>query len=708
METLNRREILKKLIGVSVGTTITQVLGVGQSLNAITALADVSSNSENINITNIVPRLDYDFLSPIAKGIGGGIGEFSYSIGEAGANIARGGGEAGGNVLRGIGEGLKERLRDVISNADDKRKLLESSQQQDFQRKREIIKLMRDSLREDRDKQIALKLTEIQSNWDLQNWNGVLSRQETEDLLKQQKDCLVILLSPPEISIDAPASIRNNLQIELNELESFLVKYYPDSDRAHQVKFYSDYFKRPIGNINVAQLQKILAPVPTVILDLDVTDYTYTVKVHFWGVQNNQRRFYSSKVWNWERGNKELISKGAEEKEALRTIRQTIVNSNKFLAAYIADLYYLNLDPYYEIKFPQISAELNQSGLDDKWLQPYANDLKKTQLTERQIYERELKEITDAVAKEQKRPEVNAEKWKLINTLPESLESFVPLAISPDGETLASSNRQETIKLWNLKTGELLRTLKGNSSFLIVNSVAISPDGQTLASSGWQETIKLWNLKTGELLRTLKGNSSFLMVTCMAISPDGQTIASGGGDENTIKLWNLKTGELLRTLVGHSNTVFSVAISPNGQTIFSGSGDKTIKTWNLKTGELLRTLAGHSEGVRSVAISPDGQTLASGSGDKTIKIWNLKIGELLRTLAGHSETVFSVAISPNGQTIFSGSGDKTIKIWNLKTGELLRTLAGHSEGVSSVAISPDGQTLASGSFDKTIKIWSNS
>ncbi|AFY92543.1 WD40 repeat domain-containing protein [Chamaesiphon minutus] len=700
METLNRRKMLKKLIGVSVGTTIAQVLGVGQSLNAITALADVSSNSENINILNYGLRLDYDFLSPISKGIGGGIGEFSYSIGEAGANTVRGAGEAGGNVLRGIGEGLRERLRDIISNAEGKRKLIEFSQQQDLQRKREIIELMRDSLREDRDKQIALKLTEIQSNWDLQNWNGVLSRQETEDLLKQQKDCLVILMSPPEISIDAPASIRNNLQIELNELESFLVNYYPDSDRSHQVKFYSDYFKRPIGNINVDQLQKILAPVPTVILDLDVTDYTYKVKVHFWGVQNNQRRFYSSKVWNWERGNKELISKGAEEKEALRTIRQTIVNTNKFLAAYIADLYYLNLDPYYEIKFPKISAELNQAGLDDNWLQPYVDDLKKIQLSEQKIYESELKVLADAT-EEEETIRTEAQKWKLINTLSGHSGTIHSIAISPDGQMLVSSSDDKTIKVWNLKTGELLNSIEGLSTEF--NSIAISPDGQMIVSSNGK-TITLWSLKTGELLNAIQGHSGEL--DSFAISPDGQMIASSSTD-NTMDLWSLKTGKLLRTI----EKLSLVAFSRLGYIVARDSNN--TKILDLETGKIIRSIEG-----LALEISPDGQKIpVVDSKTETIKLWNLETGNIY-TWGLSNAALFkgsylgNSTISPDGRILVNGDSNGKVKLWNLKTGELLRVLEGHSNWISSnwiysVAISPNGHTLASGRSDKTIEIWSN-
>ena len=246
----------------------------------------------------------------------------------------------------------------------------------------------------------------------------------------------------------------------------------------------------------------------------------------------------------------------------------------------------------------------------------------------------------------------------------------------------------------------LEKTLEGHSDS--VNSVAYSPDGQTLASGSNDETIKVWNVKTGNLLQTLKGHSE--LVYSVAYSPDGQTLASGSYD-NTIKLWDINTGNLLQTLTGHSDWVRSVAYSPDGQTLASGSNDETIKLWNVNTGSLLQTLEGHSYWVKSLAYSPDGQTLASGSDDNTIKLWNVKTGKLLQTLEGHSNSVNSVAYSPDGQTLASGSDDNTIKLWNIKTGKLLQTFTAHSRSVSSLAYSPDGQTLASGSSDNTIKIW---
>jgi WD40 repeat protein len=169
---------------------------------------------------------------------------------------------------------------------------------------------------------------------------------------------------------------------------------------------------------------------------------------------------------------------------------------------------------------------------------------------------------------------------------------------------------------------KLRHTLKGHKQQVFC--VAYSPDGRTLASGSVDETIKLWDLKTGKERATLKGHTAG--VQSVAYSPDGKTLASGGEDE-TIKLWDIKTGQERATLTGHTDWVKSVVYSPDGQTLASGSDDKTIKLWDIKTGKERATFEGHTESVFSVAYSPDGKTLASGSWDKTIKLWDVAASE---------------------------------------------------------------------------------
>ncbi|MBD2506090.1 WD40 repeat domain-containing protein [Nostoc muscorum FACHB-395] len=156
------------------------------------------------------------------------------------------------------------------------------------------------------------------------------------------------------------------------------------------------------------------------------------------------------------------------------------------------------------------------------------------------------------------------------------------LVLSRDGETIVTGSYRK-IKVWrtspqtgikSLKDAQPLHTLMGHSH--IVRSLAISADAKLLVSGSWDQTIKIWQLETGELLHTLKGHRD--KVYAIALSPDGQIIASGSADK-TIKLWHLQTGELLGTFTGHGNIVTALAFTASGDMLVSGSLDKTIKIW---------------------------------------------------------------------------------------------------------------------------------
>jgi WD40 repeat protein len=299
----------------------------------------------------------------------------------------------------------------------------------------------------------------------------------------------------------------------------------------------------------------------------------------------------------------------------------------------------------------------------------------------------------------------------LVRTLEHTNRFTSSVAFSPDGKLLASVSG-ETINLWEVSSGSVVRTLSGGI-FGNVTSMAFSPDGRLLASGYSNETIKLWEVATGREVRTLEGHTS-----SVAFSPDGQLLASGSGW--AIKLWEVATGREVRTLEGHSWKVTSVAFSPDGRLLASGSEDETIKLWDVATGQEVRTLKGSDEVVTLVTFSPDGKLLASVSGE-TINLWDVAIGQKVRTLRGHTGNVKSVAFSPDGKFLASGACEKgnytllgatltrciggEVKLWKVATGCCeVYNLSGHTNEVTSVAFSPDGKLLASCSRE-AIKLW---
>jgi len=244
----------------------------------------------------------------------------------------------------------------------------------------------------------------------------------------------------------------------------------------------------------------------------------------------------------------------------------------------------------------------------------------------------------------------------------------------------------------------------------LVTAIAFSPDGRLLAAGGRDNTVRLWEVSTGRLVRVMPALSGY---RALAFSPDGAAVASPRG------VWEVATGKL-RTLTTLTNLGEAIAFSPDGRwlaalglshspggfqpriglvEVATGQEILNLAAGEVATGqELLNLAAGPVKARRSIAFSPDGRRLASTSMDNTVTLWEVPSGKG-RVLGGHALGVAGLAFSPDGRWLASGSaGEAEVKIWNVETGERAITLAGLKGGhVVALAFAPDGRHLLTAS-----------
>ncbi len=275
------------------------------------------------------------------------------------------------------------------------------------------------------------------------------------------------------------------------------------------------------------------------------------------------------------------------------------------------------------------------------------------------------------------------------------------VAFSPDGTVLLSISR--ATQLWRVADGALLHTFYLNLPelpdekvpFPLVDAV-FSPDGSLIASQSesWQHNmVHLWQVSTGELLRSLEGHTGWIQA--IAFSPDGTLLASVG--QQAVRVWNVADGMPWVTL-GCDSETSDIAFSPDGKLLASTAGH-TIQLWQVSNWSPLLKIESPDRSMNSVAFSPDGILLASGARDGAIRVWRVSDGTLLYTLTGHALIVGRIAFSPDRERLASVAVDRQVLVWQVADGTLLHRLDGHSREIERVIFSPDGTILAAAGYN---------
>jgi WD40 repeat protein len=163
---------------------------------------------------------------------------------------------------------------------------------------------------------------------------------------------------------------------------------------------------------------------------------------------------------------------------------------------------------------------------------------------------------------------------------------------SPDGRLLGAVRDfpgrfvpdEAQVRIWDWERAEVVLTID-----TYAEDLAFDPTGATVATSHPGGEIELWDVESGERIRTLVGHHG--PAVSIAFSPDGSRLVSGGSDA-TVRVWDPDAGVHRLTLHGHQGLVFRVAFSPDGARIVSSDTHGVVRVWAFDLDDLIRIAEG--------------------------------------------------------------------------------------------------------------------
>jgi WD40 repeat protein len=227
---------------------------------------------------------------------------------------------------------------------------------------------------------------------------------------------------------------------------------------------------------------------------------------------------------------------------------------------------------------------------------------------------------------------------------------------------VASCSNDNTVNIWNPKTGELIRKYTKHTE--TINGLD-QIDKDKLVSGSYDNTIHIWEISTGLTLNIINVSDSVNYVKSLSNGLIACVL------HENINIYEWSTGYLTKTLSGHYNSVYTVELL-NEQFMASGGWDKNVFIWDLYSYSIKYTLTQHKNAVLHVKRLSS-SLIASGDNKGLIIIWNWLNGSLVHTLKGHTYCVSSLDLYDD-QTLISGSVDQTIKLWDISNGQLIKTI----------------------------------
>jgi hypothetical protein len=280
---------------------------------------------------------------------------------------------------------------------------------------------------------------------------------------------------------------------------------------------------------------------------------------------------------------------------------------------------------------------------------------------------------------------------KLRLTIPSNTDSIQAIAFSQNGRTLASGGYDNNIHLWDVTTGESIKTINVGSG---IRSLLFLADGKTLISCSSDHITRFWSIPAGELQQ--KFDDSLTVVA----SADRKTLAAYHPRAGTITIWDGALAQQRGTLE-KVNRCGPPQISADGKVVVCTS-DEIINVWNVPTGRLIHKLPAK---VMKLTLSLDGRMLATADYEGRVTIWNLTTGAVKHSITADESYVNAMALSPDGETLVTGGATRALRFWDPHAGKLRVDVPDEYGFFSGIVFSPNGKTICTTNESYQLNLW---
>jgi WD40 repeat protein/serine/threonine protein kinase len=282
-------------------------------------------------------------------------------------------------------------------------------------------------------------------------------------------------------------------------------------------------------------------------------------------------------------------------------------------------------------------------------------------------------------------------------------------SFSPDGTRLVTACSDGRVRIWDLSTGSLVRSLthkREDGKDANYAMAAMSPDGKVVAAIDFYGLLThVWDANTSELLKELQappaapgGGGSRSQVF---FSPAGEWLAtSSGGD---VPVFDTRTWAL--AVMIPATGANSISFDPTGPRLATAteSGDASI--WAIPSGTRLQHLQEVGDKINHIAFSPDGAYIVTAGGEGAERVWDVEKAKLKANLKVHRGNVLWAEFAPTSKLVVSAGEDRVVAISDITTGLPVSVLEGPQKVIVSAHFDPSSQRVIGASYDGTAWVW---